>query len=254
MANKLRNGRLISKQGNVASLTAVTRQLISGRPETVKDVLNLNENKNINEPISKEYHVDVYERCTSLCVHMFVPFLGTFNMIILLLISMQSEVLWMTVRDMLFIVGAHDIISIITIGLCAGYHTYLIRHGHNYQLQIRNEWLRISLWLNMLFSVGAVTIMAWVAHVIPDIDVEAEGFRATGINQYMQRSLDVAFVCMYLLSIPTLFIALIYCHWAYNGVSQLALNASERVMLITGISGLESRCFSLRILYSLTKS
>lgn len=144
--------------------------------------------------------------------------LYTFVMVILT--GLQTNTIHLTVRSLLWIVGAHNVLSFMVLGM----HSKLQSRSslskqrglmHSFDRHVRNDRRTILWLLNGALSFVATVHLFFVAQIITDIDVDADDFRDTGINMFLNRSLDLIYVFILMMGVPAALLVLAESRFYY---------------------------------------
>lgn len=132
-----------------------------------------------------------------------------FTVAIVLLIGLQTNTLNLTVKMLLYIISAHNFLSVVVLAmnvkishLAAQAHVKQGVPGTNYLCHLRNDRRMMSFLLTTAISILATIHIVYVSQVIPNDNVQADDFIDTGKNTFLSRSLDLQFGLLLALALP----------------------------------------------------
>jgi hypothetical protein len=225
----------VPHRGRPSSATSPERGFVKevyGRPDSLKSparTLNgsLNESLMQTANLSNKYDVGVQVSSLGQMAYWTIAHtLLLYTFAVVILAGLQTNTIHLTVRALLWIVGAHNVLSFMVLGM----HSKLqsrscvisescARGGigavHTWSRHQRNDRRSILLLLNAGLSFLVTVDLFFVAQIIADIDVNADDFRDTGINMFMNRSLDLVYVFLLLLGPPAVFLVLTEMRFYY---------------------------------------
>ncbi len=131
-----------------------------------------------------------------------------FTIALVALVAAQAKA-QLTIKVLLILIVVHNGVSIAALGvhhkmesMCAksvdSEHKGLTLLRH-----MRNDRRSVLLFLSAVVSCIAAIDISYIARITPSLEVQADTFRYTGVNTYVNRAMDVLSIIVFALAVPT---------------------------------------------------
>lgn len=149
--------------------------------------------------------------------------LSLYTIALILLVALQTNTIYMTLKDLMYLVTAYNIASIVALGMHVKYNEIISSRIMNrvmdplsYYRRIRDERRMLCVVLAASISAVATIDIHWIGQLEPDLNVTADNFRDTGSNTFLHRSLDLQYSLIYSLGIPLILLFGTETKWAFQ--------------------------------------